>query len=98
VQFQLGRSEGFPFHATNFPVQLHPGVRTLFQGNAIEIGGIGWQLKVISLSDCQVIEIGSHIVSDRNNKCRDFRKVTLVTLIGAEQLIFNHVPIVAEEL
>jgi hypothetical protein len=42
-----------------------------------------------------VVEIGSHVMRDRNNEGSDFRKVALVTTFRLEKRKLDHVAVVA---
>ena len=63
----------------------------------IEKCGVVGKHKVFAISESLVIEVCSHVVRNRHNKCGYLGKVALVTLCGVKKLKFDHVTIIAAE-
>ena len=80
---------------SNFGIEGIIQVIALAQFDTIEVGGITGQLEVDPLSQCLVVEVGTHVVCNGDD---EGAKITEVAVEGVglfKELEFDHVSVVA---
>jgi hypothetical protein len=61
----------------------------------IQVSNITRKCKVFSTNQRLIIEVGSHVVRNRNHKGTDLGKVALITSLTFEESKLDHVAVVA---
>jgi len=67
----------------------------MFHPTYVEVSSISRKFKVFSVQESLIIKVGSHVVSNGNNKGSNFRKVALVAVLRIKELELDHLTSIA---